>query len=448
MNWTIKRIADICNAEIISGDVNITINSFSMDTRTINEGDLYIGIKGDNFDGNTFYKEAFEKGASCVLLDSINKDEIIDKPILLVEDTIKALADLASAWLEEKNIPIVAVTGSVGKTSVKDMLHTIMSKKYNTYKPIKNYNNHIGLPFSILGIKDHEAVVLEMGMNHLGEISYLSNIAKPDIAIVTQVLPVHIEFLGTIENILKAKLEIADGLKKDGTLIINNDNEHLRGANLDHLTVFRCGIDHDSDLKCELIEDNRILVKYQNETVEFYHDNYTKGFIMNLLLCIAVGIKLGISISDINDAIKDFEFSEGRVQNIELKDNILLVNDAYNASAESMKNGIDYLNKQKCQRKIAIFGNMAEVGEYAEELHSDVGLYINKDNLDYLITVGNDAKYIHDNASIENKSHFNTKDELYPFLDSFVRPSDGIIAKAANSQKFIEIIEYIKESML
>ena len=451
MNWTIKKLAEACNGEIYAGDENIIINSFSIDTRTINDGDIYIGIKGESFDGNLFYLDAFEKGAKGVILNKSIKNKMnnnITKPIILVDDTIKALADLATAWLEEKKIPIVAVTGSVGKTSVKDMLHTIMLKKYNTYKPVKNFNNHIGLPFSILGITNHQAVVLEMGMNHLGEISYLSNIAKPDIAVITTVLPVHIEYLGSIENILKAKLEITEGLKPDGVLIINNDNEYLRNAKIDFPDIFRCAVDYECDLKAEVIETNKLIVKYQNKEIEFYHDNYTKGFIQNLLLSIAVGIKLGIPIDDINDAIKEFELSEGRLQNIYLKNNILLVNDAYNASAYSMKNSIDYLNKQECKRKIAIFGNMREVGKYSKALHSEVGHYINQDNLDYLITVGNDAKYIHDNASIKNKSHFNNKEELYPFLDKFIKPNDGIVAKAANGEKFIEIIDYFMKNML
>jgi len=450
MSWTIKKMAEISDGEIFSGDLNQYVDTFSIDTRTIKNGDIYIGIKGENFDGNLFYAEAFKNGAKGAILNKSMKDELgnQDKPIILVDDTIKALADLASIWLKEKNIPVVAVTGSIGKTSVKDMLHGIMMKKFNTYKPVKNFNNHIGLPLSILGITNHEAVVLEMGMNHAGEISYLSHIAKPDIAVITQVLPVHIEYLGSLENILKAKLEIADGLKADGTLIINNDNEMLRNAEIKFPTVLRCGIDYDADLKCELIEKNKIVVKYKNESIEFYHNDYTKGFIQNLLLSIAVGLKLDIAIDEINSAIKEFEFSDGRLQNIYLKDNILLINDAYNASAGSMKNSIDYLNKQKCQRKIAIFGNMREVGDYAKELHSDVGSYINENNLDYLITIGNDAKYIYDNAAIDNKTHFNSKAEFYPFLDEFIKPNDGIIAKAANGEKFIEIVEYLKVNML
>ena len=447
MNFKIKEIKNICNGELYCGDSEAEVSSFSIDTRTISKGDVYIGIKGQNFDGNLFYEEAFDKGASAVILDkeSFKNSIKISKSIILVKDTKLAMAKLASYLLESKNIPVIAITGSVGKTSTRDMIHAVLAKKYNAFKTLKNYNNDIGMPLSILNIKNHNAAVLEMGMNNLGEIAYLSKIAKPNIVIITSIAPVHIENLGTMENILKAKLEILEGLRDDGIFIFNNDNEYLRNADIKNRNILTCGIDNPSDLQVTGIDENTFQVLYKNEKMEFNHHNLTKPFIQNMLIAIACGILLDIPLEDIKEALENFNLTEGRLEHIELNNNILLINDAYNASSESMKNAIDYLIKQRGKRKILILGNMRELGDYSEALHSEVGKYIDVNKIDYLLTVGSDAKFIYGNANIINKKHFQTKEEIYPFLDNFFQSEDTIIVKASNGEKFIEIINFIKK---
>lgn len=446
MELELKEVANLIKGEI-QGNKKTLINGFSIDTRTLKEGNCYIGIQGDNFDGNLFYGEAFSKGASAVILDKKMKSKISNNSdsIILVDDTKKALASIASSFLEKKNIPVIAVTGSVGKTSTKDMIYSIISKKYNTFKTIKNYNNDTGLPLSILSIEDQDVAVLEMGMNHLGEISNLSKIARPDIAVITNIHPVHIEHLKTMENILKAKLEIIDGLKENGVLIINNDDKYLHNANIHFSNIFTCGADNNSDLQVVKISKNELCVRYKGEITEFYHNNLTKGFINNLLLAIAAGISLKVPMESIKEGIKDLKLSEGRLENIKLKNNILLINDAYNANSESMKNAIDYLNSMEGKRKIAILGNMRELGDQSINLHSEVGEYINNENLDYLITIGSDAKYIYNSTSIENKKHFDSKESVCPFLSEFLNDNDIVLVKASNGEKFSEIIEFIKE---
>ena len=218
MNLYVKDVLNACsdcNAKLICGDENIVCNTFSKDTRTINKGDVYVGIKGENFDGNTFFKDALEKGASVCIIQGVSEDEIRNvvsqfenRAVILVDDTIEAIQKIASYKRDLYNIPVVAVTGSVGKTSTKDIVASVISTKYKVQKTQGNLNNHIGVPFTILALQDAEVLVVEMGMNNLGEISVLSKIAKPNIAIITNVGTAHIGNLGSRENIRKAKLEI------------------------------------------------------------------------------------------------------------------------------------------------------------------------------------------------------------------------------------------------
>ena len=227
----IKDILKVTNGKMLIGDENLVCDSFSKDTRTIQNGDIYIGIKGENFDGNKFWKQALDNGAGGVIIQDVevSTEELKnykDKTVIKVEDTLKALYEIAKYKRSLYDIPVVAITGSVGKTSTKDIIASVVSTQYKTLKTEGNNNNNIGLPLTILKLKDHEALVVEMGMNHFGEISLLTDIAKPTLAVITNIGTSHIGNLGSRENILKAKLEILEGMKIP-KIIINNDNDLL-----------------------------------------------------------------------------------------------------------------------------------------------------------------------------------------------------------------------------
>ena len=254
----IKDIINICNGKLVCGNIDLECTHFSTDTRKINKGDIYVGIKGDTFNGNVFYKDAIDKGASiCILDDDTEVDNTYindNTTIILVEDTIDCLQKLAKYKRSLYNIPVVAVTGSVGKTSVKDIIYAVVSSKYNVLCTKGNLNNHIGVPLTILELNDsHEALIVEMGMNHFGELHNLSLIANPTLGVITNIGTAHIGNLGSRENILKAKLEILDGMN-NGTLIINNDNDMLRTVKYDNLITI--GIDNDSDYVAHDIQEN------------------------------------------------------------------------------------------------------------------------------------------------------------------------------------------------
>ncbi|MBQ3408663.1 MAG: UDP-N-acetylmuramoyl-tripeptide--D-alanyl-D-alanine ligase [Clostridia bacterium] len=466
MDIKVKDILKICNGELIVGNEEIICENFSKDTRTIQKNDVYVGIKGDNFDGNTLYEQAFEKGAKvCILQGIIASDEVKnkynDRCIIVVDNTIKALQQIASYKRSLYNIPVIAITGSVGKTSTKDIVASVVGTSYDVLKTEGNMNNHIGLPMTILKLKNHNALVVEMGMNNLGEISLLSKIAKPNIAIITNVGTAHIGNLGSRENILKAKLEILDGLQEDGTLIINNDNDLLNGWLKNYngkVKVRTYGIENKSDITATNVELNESTSQFElNVSGEEHAYNGKKinvpvggkHFVYNALCAISAGKILGIKIDNIKSGIEGFQLSKNRMEIYKAK-SITIVNDCYNANFDSMKAAIESITKMVGKRKIAILGDMLELGEYSKDLHYNVGLELAKNNIDILITVGNESENIA-RAAIDSKMNpdniyvFDKNEEAISFIKNIVTDDDVVLIKASNGMKFIEIVNEIKK---
>ena len=453
---TIKKIIEITDGKLINGDESQIIDGFSKDTRTIKKGDLYIGIKGEKLDGNTYYKDAFEKGAIACLLDNdkLDKNELNKfKNIILVKNSIKAIQEIAKYKRNLYNIPVIAVTGSVGKTSTKDMIASILKQKYNVLKTEGNNNNHIGLPLTLLKLKEHNAIVVEMGMNHLGEIRILTNIAKPNICVITNIGTSHIGNLGSRENILKAKLEILEGIQEGGTLIINNDNDLLHEwhkNNEKDYDIKTYGIKNEStymaeDIKLEEEKSNfDILIegKKYNITVPVPGE----PFIYNSLCGIAIGKLLNINMNNILDGIKNLELTKKRMEILKTKEGIKIINDTYNASLDSVKPAIEQLKIINGNKKIAVLGNMLELGEYSKELHEKVGEELVKNKIDILITVGDLAKYIAEKSSnLGMKTDcifsFENLQQAIKKIKDIKKEGDVILLKASNSMHFNEIAE-------
>lgn len=454
----VKKIIEITNGELLLGDENIVCENFSKDTRQLNKGDVYLGIKGENFNGSNFYLDALEKGARVCILQDIDVDmekmkRYSDVAIIKVKDVVKALQIIAEYKRSLYNIPVVGITGSVGKTSTKDIVTSVMGRKYKVLKTQGNLNNQIGLPLTILELKDHEALVIEMGMGNLGEISVLTKIAKPDVAIITNVGTSHIGNLGSRENILKAKLEILEGLKENGTLIINNDNDLLHKWNDEtkRKNVITFGIDEKSNYKATNIKLDENRSDYDIKIDEkIYHMDINIGgkhFIYNSLCAICVGKIFNIDIDEIKKGIETFELTKSRMEVIK-KDNITLINDCYNASYDSMKAAIEYLSAQTGNRKIAILGDMLELGKFSKELHEKVGKVVAENKIDKLITVGEQAKNI---ANIALKFGMEKSDvlvcekneEAIEFVKSIVEDNDIYLIKASNGMNFKQIFEGI-----
>jgi len=439
----VNTILEICHGKYLGNDYNIKCEHFSSDTRTINKNDIYVGIQGETFNGNNFYQEAFNKGASLCIL---NEDTIIDtsyqnKNIILVPDTIEAIQKLATYKREQYDIPVVAITGSVGKTSVKDMIYAVLSKKYNVLYNKGNKNNHLGLPFTILELNNHNAMIVEMGMNHFGEIHKLTNIAKPTIGVITNIGTAHIGNLGSRENILKAKLEILDGMI-NGTLIINNDNDLLH--TVEHEKLITVGINTPSDYMAKDITINAFSSTFSID------DNYmtipigSEAFICNALLAYAVGIKLGVATQDIEDALENITLTPHRLEVIK-KANFTVIDDTYNASLDSVKNAAELL-KKITSRRVFIFADILELDSFGEDIHRQIGQIMLNNQIDLLITVGNLSKYTHEVFKNDNNNcyHFNTNQELLTELPNLLQDNDTILVKGSHSMNLIEVVEYLK----
>lgn len=459
MDIKVKNILEVCNAKLIFGNEEEICENFSKDTREIKSGDVYIGIKGEKFDGSAFFEKALENGAKVCILEKTEisneiKEKYKDRTIIEVENSIEALQKIAKFKREMYNIPVVAVTGSVGKTSTKDILASVISKKYKVLKTEGNLNNHIGLPLTILKLKDHTAMVVEMGMSALGEIRTLTNIAKPTLCVITNVGTSHIGNLGSRENILKAKLEILEGMDKTGTLVINNDNDMLNAWNNTNNTynVVTFGIDNPS-----CITANEVALKeYSSEFVAKVNDEMLnvevlvggKHFVYNALCAIAVGKLLDIPNNDILSGIVEFKLTKNRMDVHKNKNDVIVINDCYNANYDSMKAAIEYLAKISAKRKIAVLGDMLELGDYSKELHEKVGEVVANNKIDLLITVGKEAhnivkKAVEKGLNKDNTVNFSTNDEAVNLLNEILKPEDAVLIKASNSMHFNEIVERI-----
>ena len=457
----VKDILEQCNGKLICGNENELCENFSKDTRTIQEGDIYLGIKGEKFNGSIFFEEALQKGAKGCILQDIEIDEKTlikykDKFIIIVENVVLAIQELAKYKRSLYNIPVIGVTGSVGKTSTKDIIASILSQKYKVLKTEGNYNNEIGLPLTILKLKDHQAMVVEMGMSAFGEISLLTNIAKPTVAVITIIGSSHIGELGSRENILKAKLEILEGLDDHGCVIINNDNDLLHSwyeNNTDNHKHITYGIEN----KSMLMAKNIILKEKSSEfSIEYDEKSYNvevpvagKHYIYNTLAAICVGIKYGISMDEIIKGVLEFELTKRRMEILKKENGATIINDSYNASYESTKAALDYLGSTNNYPKIAVLGDILELGEFSKQMHENVGKEVIKNKIDVLITVGKEAMNISEKAielgmNRNNVYQYLTNDMAIYKIKELQSANSIILVKASNVMHFNEIIEAIK----
>ena len=433
------------NGVLIQGDPSLELGDFSKDTRTIKEGDIYVGIRGETFDGNKFYLDALEKGAIGCILDNIEEDipdKYRDRFIVKVNNSLECIQNLARYKRNLYDIPVIGVTGSVGKTSTKDMIYSVLKEKYKVLKTEGNNNNHIGLPFTILRLKDEDVMILEMGMNNLGEISFLTNIAKPTIGVITNIGTAHIGNLGSRENIMKAKLEICEGLS--GPLIVNMDNDMVHD-NIDYIKsineVITIGIDNNSDYMAYDIDDN----KFKIDGEEFISPIGNRAFIYNSLMGYVVGKLCNVDIDSIKNGIKNLELTGNRLEYKKARCGAMLIDDTYNASLDSIKSSLEILKKEE-GRRIAIIGDVLELGDYSKDIHREIGKVLLDSNLDCVVTIGNDTiysdEYLKENG-FNNVKHFAKESDSYEYLDSLLRKGDIVLIKGSHGINLKNVVNYL-----
>lgn len=442
------RAAEVCRAVDgqLSADGNIIIRSVSTDSRAIKPGSLFVAIKGERFDGHDFIRDAMDRGAVLVMAEK-GSPLPGGVPAVLVDDTLKALGKLAEYHRSRFNIPVVAVTGSVGKTSTKEMIAAALSAKLKVHKTKGNFNNEIGLPLSVLELDDtYQAAVFEMGMRGFGEIDYLSRIAKPDVAVITNIGISHIERLGSRQNILKAKLEILHWMKDDGVVILNGDDELLSGLRglLRQKTLFY-GMDESCDVRAvDLLskgeEGVSFSVVYSNREHRYFVPAPGIHNVQNALAAIATAMVLGLDEEAVEKGLISYSGDRMRM-NIMDVDGIKVINDAYNAAPASVGSALKVLCEiGSDRRKWAVLGDMLELGDWAEQAHRDIGIQVAESGIDFLIGIGELARWYVEGAldhgmPMENARLFQNADDAQAYISQRISKGDVILFKGSRKMQ-------------
>ena len=450
--FTIKELLLATNGKLLKGSINDEIDDISIDSRVIKQTSLYIPIIGETHDGHKFLDNAYESGCRTFLIDKKHKYNKNDINLIEVKDTTKAFGYISKYYKEKFSIKTIGITGSVGKTSTRDMVYSVVKEKYNTFKNEGNFNNEIGIPKTLLNLNnDYEYQVLEMGMSYKNEIKHLANLTNPDIAIISNIGMSHIEHFKNQKGIFDAKMEITNNFNKNSILIVNGDDEYLKTLKTKKLKykVLTYGFNSYNDIYCnnyKIKEDSIEFTCIINEKCEkFIIPTPAKHNILNAMAGILVGLLLDIDIKDIKKGLKTFELTKMRLD-ISMKGKRRIINDCYNASCDSMISALDVLSHYE-ERKVAILGDIFETGKYEEEIHRKVG----KNTIgktDILITIGNSSKYIYDEAIKEgfnkvNAYHFNTKEEFIKESKKILKDNDTILLKASRGMSLETLLEIL-----
>lgn len=441
---TLRQIADWCGGTLAQGHDALSIEGVSTDSREVKPGQLFIPLAGARVDGHNYIRRAIENGAVAVLS---SRENVTDKvPVIYVKDTLLAFGAIATGYRESVSAKVIAITGSVGKTTTKEMLAAILQQSFRTVRTEGNHNNNLGLPMSVMDInEDTEMAVLELGMNHFGEMSYLSKIAKPNMSVFTNIGTMHIEHLGSREGILKAKLEILDGMGPDGIVIMNGDEPLL--WNLRNQLGFKCyyfGItNHECDVSAFHIRktDEGVFFGVNAFGTEFETFVPTNGqhTVYNALAAIAAAVLAGVRADAVSTALSMFE-NAGARQKIYEKNGYTIIEDCYNAGPESMEAAINVLAERSTKgRRIAVLGDMLELGGSSLAEHYRIGR-LAADKVDMIFAFGVNATRVVTGAVTggmpSNKAmYFDDQDQLIHELKAKAHEGDTLLFKGSRGMK-------------
>jgi UDP-N-acetylmuramoyl-tripeptide--D-alanyl-D-alanine ligase len=451
MKYLVKDLEKILNAKKINITSDIEITGIAIDSRKVKEGDLFIPFLGENVDGHNYIESAFEKGAAASL--SLKDDFVSNNNIIYVNDSYEAIQTLAKHYLTSLNAKTIAITGSNGKTTTKDIITSVLSTKYKVHKTQGNFNNELGVPLTILAApEDSEILVLEMGADGFGQLDFLSKMVEPDYTVITNIGESHIEFFKSREGIAKAKFEITKGMKKDGYFVYNGDEVLLKTlVDSSDINATSCGENSYNDIILEnyTITRDKIDFKLSISGEQYFTKLKGKHNLFNIMFATAIASKIGLTNEEIRMAIENtVEITGMRLQSIPYKEDSLIINDAYNASPTSMKAGVDVVSSyDDFDYKTLVLGSMFELGPNEVNYHGEVGEYIsnNTNNIDLVISVGELAENI--TKQIKNDKiktlHFPTTTEVSEYLKNNKHKNEVILFKASRSMKLETIIEEI-----
>lgn len=459
---TLAQMAEACDGILHEGVYKDRtaqdVTGVVLDSRKADPGCVFIATRGERVDGHDFIDSVFEKGALGVVCEKVPMQA--KGPFILVKDSFQALKDIAEAYRKTLKIPVVGITGSVGKTSTKEMIASVLSQKYRVLKTEGNYNNEIGLPLTVLRITpEHTAAVLEMGISEFGEMHRLSKIARPDICVITNIGQCHLENLHTRDGILQAKSEIFDYMSDQGTIFLNGDDDKLETiTQVRGITPVFFGRDTRNSVYADEIEDNGLFgsncrIHTPQGEVSVQIPLPGTHMINNALAATAVGLRLGLTLPEIAAGIAAVKPVGGRSNLIRCGKHTV-IDDCYNANPASMKSALDLLHTANT-RKVAILGDMFELGENETALHEEIGRYA-CDRTDVLLCVGNLAKYIYEAAKEERKSsadsktadvsglyYYATRNELEEDLQHVLQDGDTILVKASHGMALGHVVELL-----
>lgn len=427
------------------------ISAVSTDSRNITPGCLFLPWVGEQFDGHNFIDAALDAGAAGCLCAKLPQDIRPDKFYIKVADTRLALRDMASAYRDKFDIPFVQITGSVGKTTTKEMIAAVLGAKLNVLKTPENFNNDIGTPLTLFGLSpEHQAAVIETGMNHFGEIEYLGAMVRPDIAVISNIGDAHIEYLGSRGGILKAKCEIFEHLKDDGIAILNGDDALLDTVTLPQ-RIIRCGQSEHCQVRISDILDhgvNGITCTVTSEK-DVYHLNIPapgEHMAYAVSIAVAVGEALGLSKEEIIRGVAAYAPIGSRMHILRLSDGRVLLDDCYNANPQSVSAALEVLARTECERRVAVLGDMGELGDLTEQAHFNAGALAAMLGIDFVVAIGSKAVKIADGAAMGGAEvlHFATREEAMPTLREQLQPHTTMLIKASHAMHFEEIVKELQ----
>ena len=448
---SLAEVAQVTGAEVNS-DAEIFFEGVSTDSRKISTGELFVALKGENCNGESFAKDALKKGAAAVLVSKIAK-RLPEGVVLKVDDTLEAYRQIAGAWRNRFNIPVVAVTGSNGKTTTKDLTAAALDALGHVQKTSGNFNNEVGVPMTLLELNDkHKAAVVEIGMRGLGQIESLAEVVRPTIGIITNVSETHIEILGSIENIAKAKGELVEAIQEGGTIILNADNQYtLAMKNLvrDGVRVLTYSLEKDADFIAKNIligsVSTEFTLSFKGKEYDFEIPMLGRHNVSNALAAIAAGFAVGLTFSELQRGFSTLTTTKMRYEVIR-RDGLTIINDAYNASPASMRAAIKTTAEVYDGRLIAVLGDMLELGDISERVHRELGAELVENKFDTLITLGELGKFIAAgalDAGLKNIYSFDTHEDVAKKILELVREGDTILFKASHVMHMEKIIELI-----
>ncbi len=426
----------------------------SIDTRTIQQGNIYIAIKGEQFDGHNFVLEAFKKGAYLCIVNTEwaekNRKKFKGHSVIAVKDTTKYLGDLCLNYRRKFNIPVIAVGGSNGKTTAKEMIASVLSQKYKVLKTEGNLNNHIGVPLTIFNLnEEHEVAVIEIGTNHHGELKYLCKILEPNFGILTNIGREHLEFFKNIAGVARAEGELFDYLKKSSQFgFVNIDDSNIIAKAVDLKKKLTYGFKGRVSVKGKLIGLDKLAlptfeVSYKGETTKIKLKVPGQHSVSNALSAASIGFQFGLTGKEIKKGLETYQAYSKRMEVVNTIEGYIIINDCYNANPDSMVAAINTLEQIKTKgRKITVLGDMAELGSTSKKGHEEIGKAITNSKIDYFLSIGKDMEHAFNIASeqMPNAIHFQSNKVLIEYLQFLMEKEDVVLVKGSRSMKMEEIV--------